>query len=441
MPRIQSIFTLTLLATCLGAAEVKTEPTTMDFRKDEPVSWYIAAATAPSYAKAMAHEPNFADQALWNDDARRAAYAKQVWPKTRVLVWAKPGTPAKDGWDAKYWLEDGKPATKPFDSDSDLVLPDGGGYMVSLTDGRKYQPSAFRHLTIGKNACVSGHFSVKGNLWVKAGGRVMNLDSALGGGDTFWRFDNLSGGWDRRGNGLVDHFHFKKDKDASAEFIGIFYSEDNWQFHSGTFIVASQSEIGMGNRTPAVITKDAAVAIMSGGYLTRRSNCDWSTDLTVEGKLLAGLPERPLTSDARLGLGWKSKGSVLGTKGGGRSAGPHDYGMIVAEGGSLTVHSSDPNKARLLINCSKRDNDWGQISIISRGHPLEGEPAIAKLKELPRLTDMVIKGEVTWGAICLDDILLGGIQVKTKPALKGKDAPTFGNGNAGKPEELFSVIK
>jgi len=430
-----------LLVACLGAAEVKIEPTTMDFRKDEPVSWYIAAATAPSYAKAMAHEPNFADKTLWNDDARKAAYAKQVWPKTRVLVWAKPGTPAKDGWEAKYWLEDGKPATKPFDTDSDLVLPGGGGYMVSLSNGRKYQPSAFRHLTVGNGACVAGHFSVKGNIWVKAGGGVIYLDSAVGGGNTFWRFDNLSGGWNRRGNALVDHFHFKKDKEASTEFIGIFSSEDNWQFHSGIFIVAPQSELGMGNRTAAIIDTEATVVIMSGGYLTRRSNCDWDTDLTVKGKLLAGLPERPLTSDARLGLGWKSKGSVLGTKGGGRAAGPNDYGMIIAEGGSLTVHSSDPAKARLLINCAKRDDDWGQISIISRGHPLEGEPAIAKLKELPRLTDMVIKGEVTWGGICLDDLLLGGIQVKTKPPLTGKGAPSFGRGNAGKPDELFIDIK
>jgi len=441
MPRTAMPLAFLLLAACLGAAEVKTEPTTEDFRKDEPLSWHIAAATAPSYATATAHDPLFADKALWNDDARKAAYAKQVWPKTRVLVWAKPGTPAKDGWEAKYWLEDGKPATKPFDTDSDLVLPGGGGYMVSLSNGRKYQPSAFRHLTVGNGACVAGHFSVKGNLWVKAGGRVMYLDSAVGGGNTFWRFDNLSGGWNRRGNALVDHFHFKKDKEASTEFIGIFSSDDNWQFHSGTFIVAPQSEIGMGNRTAAVIDTDATVAIMSGGYLTRRSNCDWGTDLTVKGKLLAGLPERPLTSDARLGLGWKSKGLVLGTKGGGRSAGPDDYGMLVAEGGRIAVTTSDPAKARLLINCSKRDDDWGQAQAASRGTPLEGEPMIAKLKELPRLTDIVIMGQVDWSGICLDDILLGGIQVKAKPALQGRDAPSFGSRNAGKPEDLFTLIK
>ncbi len=430
-----------VVSTTLAAAETLSHPTTTEFRKDEPTPWYVAAAKSPLYGKATADAPNFADKTLWTDDARTAAYAKFVWPKTRVLTWAAPGTSAKDGWEAKHWLENGKPATTAIDPDTDLILPDGK-YTVSLTDGRKYQPAAFRHLTIGKQACVAGHFSAQGNVWVKAGGELHNLDSAVGGGHTFWRFDNMSGGYNRRGTGLVDHFHFRKTKDASAEFIGIFYSEDNWQFQSGTFIVAPGSEIGMGNRTQPVITKDATVAIMGDGYLSRRSNCDWGTDLTVEGKLLGGLPERPLTTNARLGIGWKSKGSVLGTDGAGdsRKAGPNDRGLLVREGGSLIVHTTDPAKARLLINCSKRDNDWGQIEIISRGHPLHGEPAIAKLKELPRLTDMVIMGEITWRGILLDDFLKGGIRVRSLPDLKGK-GPAFGTMNAGKPEELFTVIK
>ena len=223
-----------------------TEPTTKDMRPGEE-PWYVKSAKLPGYAKVSAHDPQFAMPGLWGSDVKATLYAKQVWPKTRVLVWAKPGTGAKDGWDAKYWLEDGKPAIKGIEVDSDLVLPDSsGGYSVSLTDGRKYQPSAFRHLTIGAQSCVVGHFSVKGNVWIKAGGKVMFLDSAVGGGHTFWRNDNVSNGWDARGLSLVDHFHFSKIADSSAEFIGIYHSEDNWQFHSGLFIVANGSEIGMG---------------------------------------------------------------------------------------------------------------------------------------------------------------------------------------------------
>ena len=150
---------------------------------------------------------------------------------------------------------------------------------------------------------------------------------------------------------------------------------------------------------------------------------------------------KQLTSDARLGIGWKSKGSVLGTSGGGRSAGPADYGVVVDEGGSVAVYTKDPAKARLLINCSKRDCDSGQIEIISRDHPLHGQPAIDKLNALPRLIDIVIKGKVDWNGICLDDILIGGIQVQAKPPLTGTGAPTFGSGNAGKPDELFVITK
>ena len=417
------------------------EPTTKEIRPGEE-PWYVKTAKLPGYANATAHDPHFGEAGLWSSDVKVTLYAKQAWPKTRVLVWAKPGTGAKDGWDAKYWLEDGKPAAKGIDVDSDLVLPAASGdYYVSLTDGRKYQPSAFRHLTISAKACVAGHFSVKGNLWIKAGGKIMNLDSAVGGGHTFWRNDNVTNGSDQRGLSLVDHFHFSKIADSSAEFIGIYHSEDNWQFHSGLFIVATGSEIGMGNRTPPKIEKDAAVAIMSGGHLARRTNCDWADDVTIEGKLLAGLPERPLTSDARLGLGWKSKGIFLGSHGGGRMPGPKDMGLIVTESGSVTVHSSDVTKARLVINCNRRDDDWGQIEIISREHPLHGDPLIAKLKELPRRTDMVIRGSITWPGILLDDIRAGGIHIATTPDLTAKSkGPAFGPNIEGKPAGLFAPL-
>ncbi|MBA3937165.1 MAG: hypothetical protein H0X38_06875 [Planctomycetes bacterium] len=425
-----------------AAGPASSEPTTKDMRPGEDL-WYVRAARLPCYAKVSAHEPHFSEPGLWDGDVQATLYSKQVWPKTRVLTWAKPGSGAKDGWEAKYWLEDGKPATMGISVDTDLVLPDAGaGYTVSLTDGRKYQPSAFRHLTIGAQACVVGHFSVKGNLWIKAGGKVMFLDSAVGGGHTFWRNDNLTNGWDARGVSLVDHFHFSKLADSSAEFIGIYHSEDNWQFHSGLFIVAGGSEIGMGNRTPPRIDKDATVAILGGGYLARRSNCDWADDLTIDGKLLAGLPERPLTRDARLGLGWKSKGVFLGSKGGGRMPGPDDLGLVVTQGGSVTVHSSDPAKFRLVINCSRRDDDWGQIEIISRDHPLHGDPLIAKLKELPRRTDMEIRGTITWNGILLDGIRAGGIHIATPPdlAAHGK-GPAFGTDNEGKPAGLFAPLR
>jgi hypothetical protein len=417
----------------LSAAWARAEPQPAS---GEPAPWYREAANSAAYTDATAHEPNFADPALWNDDARTSAYAKQAWPKTRVLVWAHPGVSAKDGWEAKHWLENGQPATASFDPETDLVFPDFAGkqYWVSLTNGRKYQPATFRHLTLGRSACVVGHFATRGNVWIRAGGWLQYMDSTLGAEHTFFRSDNPSG------LALVDHFYVRKAPEASVEFIGLFTSDDRWWVESGLMIVAPDSEIGMGNRTDPRIGKQGAVAIMSGTYLTRRSNIDWGNDLTVEGRFMAGLPDRPLTRDARLGLGWKSKAQFMpGSQGGGRMPGPNDMGMRIPVGGSLTVHTTDPAQARLVINCSKRDNDWSQIEIISRGKEISGEALKAKLMELPRRTDMEILGDITWRGIHFDDIRTGGIHVKAPPDLSGGKGPTFGTNNAAKPAELFTV--
>ena len=157
---------------------------TSDAPKTTPTSPYRTAAASEAYQTATAHDPHYDDPALWPaEDVKRAAYAKQAWLKGRLMVWAKPGVSSRgsDGADPKYWLEDGKPATKPFDENTDLVFPDfaGGMYWVSITDGRKYQPARFRHLTIGRGAEIVGHLSSKGNLWIKAGGVIRYLDSGM----------------------------------------------------------------------------------------------------------------------------------------------------------------------------------------------------------------------------------------------------------------------
>ncbi len=406
--------------------------------QDQPAaekSPFLESVQAPAYTSATAHEPMFDNAKLWPGDAKKSNYAQQEWPKSRVLVWAQPGQSAKDGWDVKYWLEDGKPATKPFDENTDLVFPDHGTHYtwVSLTPGRKYQPASFRHLTVGKGNGIIGHFSAGANVWIKAGGQVRFLDSMVGGKNTFVRNDN----GDIR---LVDHFFINKAPTASVEMIGQFSSDDNWRVNSGILIVGPYSEIRAGNRSDPTVMDKGTLVLLSGSYFTRRSNCDWGSDLVVNGKLMAGLPDRPLTRDARLGLGWKSKGQFMGTQGGGRMPGPNDYGMVVTKGGSITVHTTDPVKTPLAIFCTKDDNDWGQIEIISRNHPLHGDPLIAKLKELPRITDMRIEGEVTWSGILLDDFRKGGIHVKSLPDLSGRTGPTFGDQNQGKPEELFTII-
>ena len=418
------------------------EPHVTELRPNDPAAerWYIKAASLPAYTTATAHEPMYNEPGLWAGDVAKTRYAQHKWPKGRVLVWANPGKGAENGWDVSYWLEDGKPATEPFDANTDLVLPDFGKltYYVKLTDGRKYQRSAFRHLTVGSHACVIGHFSVHGNIWIKAGGSTRFSDSAVGDGNTFWRNDNLSGGWDKRGTQLVDHFFFRKLPTASTEFIGIHWSDDNWQVESGTMIVGPDTEIGMGNRTPPVIRKGATLAIMDGAYFTHRTNMDWGDDLTVEGTLQGGLPERPLTRDARLAIGWKSKGIFIDSpKGGNRVSSVGDIGLRLTKDGLIKAYIAPMSNAHLIMNCSHIDPDSREMDIQARAHGMTGDVLVPKLNTLPRVIDMVLDGNVEWTGILLDDIARHGIKIASKPDLSGT-APAFGPNNQGKPSELFT---
>jgi hypothetical protein len=442
LARLSCVCLIAALAAPLIASEIITEPT-ITTKVDGETRWYADAAQVPGYADATAHNPGYDVPGLWHDRVKKSLHAKQEWPKVRVLVWANPGKSAKDGFEAKHWLEDGKPATAPIDENTDLVLPDAkGNYWVSVGNGKKYQAAKFRHLTVGSKAAMVGHFAMRGNLWVKRGGTVQYLDSAVGGDHCFWRIDNIISDHDRRSTSLVDHFHFKKEAGSSQEFIGLYRSEDNWQFHSGLFIIGPDSEIGMGSRTPPKIADGAAVALMDGAKLSRRENCDWQDDLTVIGTLTAGLEDRPLKRDARLALGWKSKGKAIdSTKGGHRKPGPDDVGMVVQESGVIKVFSTDPKQARLIINCNKRDPNWGQIEIITRKLPVSGEEAKERMQKIPRLTDMVIKGTVDWTGIVLDDIRTGGIKVPTVPKIGSADAPVFGDHNEAAPADLFAPLQ
>jgi len=67
-------------------------------------------------------------------------------------------------------------------------------------------------------------------------------------------------------------------------------------------------------------------------------------DLDVFGKVLAGTPERPLTSDAFFALNGKSKNKQFHPDGNER-----DRSLKLEPIGSIAVHSSEPTKARLVF--------------------------------------------------------------------------------------------
>ncbi|MEX2607520.1 MAG: hypothetical protein WD708_09255 [Kiritimatiellia bacterium] len=304
---------------------------------------------------------------------------------------------------------------------------------ISITQGRKYQPASFRHLTVGKGWGIVGHFSIGGNTWIKKGGMVRYLDSTVGKENTFLRNDNDD-------IQLVDHFHFKKATGASCEMIGKYSSDDNWQIHSGLMILSTDSQIATGNRTDPHIHENAALALMSGSYFSRRLNSDWGFDLIVGGSFSAGLPERPLTRDARLGLGYKSKGTTIQntSPSGGRTPSPADFGMIVKESGSFKVFADPAGNAHLIINCHKLDQDWGQLGIQWRDRNLDPIAGRAAAEAVPKLTDMILLGKVDMSHVRFDDIAKGGILLPDTTQTSQWKHVELGPNNGAAPKELIA---
>jgi|GEM_PF-3849779 len=99
--------------------------------------------------------------------AGEAPWKSETWPKTRTLTWAKPGSGGNFG-DAASWLENGKPATRPPDQDTDIVLPaadkfykvgGAGGKPKDVTEyGGEISEGSFMHLaTIAADLNVDGY--------------------------------------------------------------------------------------------------------------------------------------------------------------------------------------------------------------------------------------------------------------------------------------------
>ena len=95
-------------------------------------------------------------------------------------------------------------------------------------------------------------------------------------------------------------------------------------------------------------TPSSSCAISNTSF-HKRGNQPYETDLIVSGQLLAGTAERPLTKDCTLGLSFKTKGEkgILTPEPIGAHA--NDFGLVVNPSGTLSVHSADPAKARLVI--------------------------------------------------------------------------------------------
>ena len=375
-----------------------------------------------------ARDPQYGDTTAWTKDVLKSYHAQETWPKGRLWTWAKPGTSMNEKQDPlnpANWIEDGKPATTPFDKDTDFAFPaaaNGGGYFVNLP-GNKSQVSWCRHMTIERGANVSWLHGALGNTWIKAGGKLTVLTFIGGDKHAFLRNDNKESWW------MVDHLFCDKAPAASIEIIGPFSVDDSYHFNSGMTILGVDSSLTPQARSNLNIQPGAALALLSGAVYRKQANQTYATDLLVRGRLLGGLPERPLTRDATVGLSWKGKRRFLGGKNDTfRGENGDDVALIimaasnhseyVAEkggwigtempAGALQVYSADPTKARLVF-------DWNRLPV--SGEAAKGGPRMEEnYKQLCAVKtpfiELMLLGNVQLDGVLFNHIATGGIVVK-----------------------------
>jgi len=384
----------------------------------------------PDYGKAFAHDPHFANGDIWAGyDVGRSAYAKQSWAGGRLLVWAYPGSNDRklDPTDPKNWLENGKPADRLFDAETDILFPDAEtAYFV----GTKGGPFAVRHLTVGRNARVSiMPLTAYGNVWIKNDGSIIWLEGLSGSANTFARNDNSEGRSIRIANKLT----VSKTAGTSVEIVGCFDTGDDLNLHSGAMIIGPDSAFMPGDRSVQGIYPEATLVLLSGSRFHKRGNQHWNNEMVVAGKILAGTPERPLTKDCFLGLSYKAKGRISEEALHSKPGRPDDYSLVVTPDGAISVHSEDPKKARLIIGYHGRTVrvGWGQDAYT--------KPEPPEFKALPHKIDMVLLGDVRFSGVLFDYILEGGILLPHMDVHKKWKNIFYGEHNAAMPDKLYKL--
>jgi len=372
--------------------------------------------------------------------AAEPPWKTETWPAARKLVWAKPGEGGSMN-DATSWLENGKPATKPPDKDTDVELPDANSF-YKVGGGRG---KAVRHCMVGRNAMIvgghRGEMEVWGNCHVKDGGRVYFL-SIRGPKHTYFRIDNAEfpgpknkAGYGHVGRGASDpenrtqishKFQVCKYGDASVEFIGNFGVSDEIMVQHGRLILS-------GNLRWSGVTGKGALEIYDGGILELQSGATaapfksgngksvYNIDIYRNGTLRAGSPDRPITSDCYLMLGY------------GDSTRAGKTGLYAAAGSRIRVYSADPRKARLVITSITSDPDFrnaGGRSVGNPETPAKGTEGIS----------MRLAGDVQLDGVLFDYVAREGIRLADTSVRGDWSNIQYGPHNAAKGDDLFGKL-
>ncbi len=411
---------LVVLCACLGATESPTLAPPLG-------QWFDWSTTtkATAYASVRADTPMFEDQALWPLLEKNEAYHAEVWTKARLLTWAKPG----DGGDwlqAANWLEDGKPASSPPDKTTDVLLPAAERPYVLLKAHFEC-----RHITFERGSSIQGgdggELLVHGNCWVKLGGNPgINVAIPVGSRHTFHRNDNPqprnTQGHPFRAEGFNQghYIHVRKDQGASVEYLGGHHAQDKVFFKSGTVIIGPDSFLMSGGWNRPIVEPPATLVLMSGAMTGQRDFNDGrfcEDSLRVEGVLLAGTKERPLVRDAVLSLNYKDVATYSNAR-----------GLIVTAGGSVAMHSRNPQTARLVLR-------WSGVEE-SRDAKDEG---INPGADVPRRICLSILGKADLDGVLFMDVDKGGIQLADLTQKEAWKHVVFGDNCGADATQLYAL--
>jgi hypothetical protein len=375
--------------------------------------------------------------------ASEPAYKTEQWPAARELIWAHPGTSGELS-DAKNWLTpSGDAVNLPPDRDTDIVLPAA----ATNYDIKGSRINQVRHVKIGDQArLVGGHrneLEIWGNLEVQPGGRVLYI-SIRGTKHTFVHLIGAEFPTPENGQALrhpstrvaagqqnasqISHkFQVAKVGTASVEFLGNVGISDEIMLQRGRMIVSGDLRFsGVTGKGALEIYDGGILEIQSGGrvapFESRNSKAVFNVNIYRNGTIQAGSPERPLTSDAYLLLGFADNDQ------------PGRTGLYAALGSMLRVYTTDPNKARLVVTsltsvpgfCNGLGQPVSQPEVKA-----DGRTGIA----------MQLAGDIEFDNTLFDYVSAGGIGLADLASAQQWENVKFGPNCAAPPEQLFSSLQ
>jgi len=371
------------------------------------------------------------------------AYQTEEWPAARKLVWAHPGTDGALADPANWQTEAGQPATTAPDRDTDIVLPAA----ETSYDVKGSRTNQVRHVSVGSGARLGGghrnELEIWGNLEVQPGGRVLFI-SIRGTKHTFVRlidaeFPTLANGQalshpstrvaaSKQNATQISHkFQVAKVGTASVEMLGNIGISDEVMLQRGRLIVSGDFRwSGVTGKGALEIYDGGILEIQSGGrvapFESRNNKAVFNVNIYRNGTIQAGSPERPLTSDAYLLLGFAENDQ------------PGRTGLYAALGSMMRVYSADPAKARLVVSAITSVPDFYD----GKGRPVgKPEEKAAGTKGIA----LQLAGDVKLENTLFDYVSVGGIGLAEFSQTNEWRNVVFGPHCAAAPEQLISALK